>query len=556
MSSGLSIPALVQAAAERHGGAEAIADLGPGGAGEPSRRRSFAELAGDVRRCAAAAIAAGVQPGDRAGIWAPNCLEWVVASLGLLSAGATLVPLNTRLRGEEAADILERTGATLLVVADGFLGADYTGMLRGARERGAGGPVVPHLPRLRTVVDVGPVTAPRTGGTGGTGGTGAGVLAWPDFLALGSSVAGGTVDERIRAVDPAAVSDLMFTSGTTGRPKGVPATHQQSLRAFATWSEIAGLEAGDRYLIVNPFFHTFGYKAGILACLLRGATILPQPVFDTAALARRIAEERATVLPGPPTIYSSLLDDPALAGYDLGSLRIAVTGAAMVPVVLVERMFAELTLETVLTAYGLTEATGVVTMCRRGDDPAIIAGTCGRAIPDTELAIMDKDGRILPAGETGEVVCRGYNVMSGYLDDPAATAETIDAAGWLHTGDVGALDGQGNLTITDRLKDMYTVGGFNAYPAEIEQVLARHPSVGEVAVIGVPDARLGEVGAAYVVVPAGRSLDGDELIGWARERLANYKVPRSVTVVDALPRNASGKVVKGDLRAAGAGGRT
>jgi acyl-CoA synthetase (AMP-forming)/AMP-acid ligase II len=537
---GLSIPALVQVAAERYGDAEAIADLGPDGGSDPGRRRTFAELAAEVRQCAAAGIAAGVSPGDRVGIWAPNCLEWVVAALGLLSAGATVVPLNTRLRGEEAADILDRTEATLLVVADGFLGASYTGMLRAARPDGAGA-LVPGLPSLRTLVDVGPVTA-------ASGAVGQDVLRWSDFVTLGGTVSAAAVDERINAVKPDDVCDLMFTSGTTGRPKGVPATHAQSLRAFATWSEVAGLVAGDRYLIVNPFFHTFGYKAGVLACLMRGATILPQPVFDTAAVARRIAEERATVLPGPPTIYSSLLDDPSLSGYDLSSLRIAVTGAAMVPVVLIERMFAELTLETVLTAYGLTEATGVVTMCRRGDDPTTIATTCGRAIPDTELAIMDKDGQILPPGETGEVVCRGYNVMSGYLDDPAATAETIDADGWLHTGDVGHLDERGNLTITDRLKDMYTVGGFNAYPAEIEQVLARHPAVGEVAVIGVPDARMGEVGAAYIVVPQGRSLDSDELIAWARERMANYKVPRTVTVVEALPRNASGKVVKGDLR--------
>jgi acyl-CoA synthetase (AMP-forming)/AMP-acid ligase II len=536
----MSIPRLVQAAAERYGEAEAIADLGPDGASDPTRRRSFVGLAAEVRECAAAAIAAGVNPGDRVGVWAPNCLEWVVATLGLLSAGAVVVPLNTRLRGEEAADILDRTAATLLVVADGFLGADYSGMLRAARPTGDGA-LVPGLPSLRTLVDVGPVTA-------AAGGVGQDVLRWSDFLALGSQTSGSDVDEHIRAVQPGDVCDLMFTSGTTGRPKGVPALHGQSLRAFETWSGIAGLEAGDRYLIVNPFFHTFGYKAGILACLMRGATILPQPVFDTAAVARRIAEERATVLPGPPTIYSSLLDDPSLSGYDLSSLRIAVTGAAMVPVVLIERMFAELTLETVLTAYGLTEATGVVTMCRRGDDPTTIATTCGRAIPDTELAIMDKDGKVLPPGETGEVVCRGYNVMSGYLDDPEATAESIDADGWLHTGDVGLMDDRGNLTITDRLKDMYTVGGFNAYPAEIEQVLARHPAVGEVAVIGVPDARMGEVGAAYVVVPQGRSLDSDELIAWARERLANYKVPRTVTVVEALPRNASGKVVKGDLR--------
>ena len=399
MSSGssfaeMSIPALVQAAAERHAGAEAIADLGPDGAGDPTRRRSFDGLAADVRQCAAAAIAAGVTPGDRVGIWAPNCLEWVVATLGLLSAGATVVPLNTRLRGEEAADILDRTAATLLVVADGFLGADYSGMLRAARPTGRGA-LVPGLPqsahagRRRRRHRRTPAGQPQTCCGGRTSSPSA-----PTCRPRPSTSSSA-------AVEPDGVCDLMFTSGTTGRPKGVPALHGQSLRAFETWSGIAGLEAGDRYLIVNPFFHTFGYKAGILACLMRGATILPQPVFDTAAVARRIAEERATVLPGPPTIYSSLLDDPALSGYDLSSLRIAVTGAAMVPVVLIERMFAELTLETVLTAYGLTEATGVVTMCRRGDDPTTIATTCGRAIPDTELAIMDTEGRICHPARPG-----------------------------------------------------------------------------------------------------------------------------------------------------------
>src|SRR4051794_27952350 len=236
---GMSIPALVQAAAQQHRDAEAIADLGPDGASDPTRRRTFTELAADVRQCAASSIAAGVTPGDRVGVWAPNCLEWVVAALGLLSAGATVVPLNTRLRGEEAADILDRTAATLLVVADGFLGADYSGMLRAARPTGSGA-LVPGLPSLRTLVDVGPVTA----APGATGPTSTGVLRWSDFLALGGSVSAATVDEHIRAVAPDDVCDLMFTSGTTGRPKGVPATHEQSLRAFATWSEVAGLEAG------------------------------------------------------------------------------------------------------------------------------------------------------------------------------------------------------------------------------------------------------------------------------------------------------------------------
>ncbi|MBZ9641270.1 AMP-binding protein, partial [Streptomyces sp. PSKA30] len=220
-----------------------------------------------------------------------------------------------------------------------------------------------------------------------------------------------------------------------------------------------------------------------------------------------------------------------------------VTGAAVVPLRLVERLRGELGVETVLTAYGLSEASGIVTMCRRGDDPTVIASTSGRAIPGTEVRVD------APLGTPGEVLVRGFNVMRGYFEDPAATAEVLTPDGWLRTGDVGVLDEAGNLRITDRIKDMFIVGGFNAYPAEIEQVLGLHPDVSDVAVIGVPDARLGEVGKAYVVRRAGAVLTGDDLIAWARREMANYKVPRAVEFVGELPRNASGKVVKGELRA-------
>jgi acyl-CoA synthetase (AMP-forming)/AMP-acid ligase II len=261
-----------------------------------------------------------------------------------------------------------------------------------------------------------------------------------------------------------------------------------------------------------------------------------------------VERERISVLPGPPTLYQSLLDSPDRTGRDLSSLRLIVTGAAVVPIVLVERLRDELAVETVLTAYGLTEATGTATMCRRGDDPETIATTSGRAIPDTEVRVVDAVGRPVPVGKPGEVVIRGYNVMAGYFEDPVATAETIDADGWLHTGDIGVLDAAGNLRITDRLKDMYVVGGFNAYPAEVEQILATHPGIAESAVIGVPDERLGEVGTAFVVARPGVVLDPAEVVAWSRERMANYKAPRSVNVVDVLPRNASGKVLKFQLR--------
>ena len=347
---------------------------------------------------------------------------------------------------------------------------------------------------------------------------------------------------RAALIDGAAPSDIIFTSGTTGRPKGAVITHAQTLRAYEVWADLAGLRRGDRYLIVNPFFHTFGYKAGVIACLMRGATMIPQPVFDVDTVLANIASERVSVLPGPPTLHQSLLDHAARDAHDLSALRLVVTGAAVVPLRLVERLRGELGVETVLTAYGLSEASGIVTMCRRGDEPTVIASTSGRAIPGTEVRVE------APLGTPGELLVRGFNIMQGYYEDPTATAEVLTEDGWLRTGDVGVLDADGNLRITDRIKDMFIVGGFNAYPAEIEQLLGLHPDVADVAVIGIPDARLGEVGKAYVVRQAGSVLTGDDLIAWARREMANYKVPRAVEFLGELPRNASGKVVKGELR--------
>jgi HIP---CoA ligase len=370
---------------------------------------------------------------------------------------------------------------------------------------------------------------------------------WDEFMARGAeSVATDAVPSRAAAVTPDDVSDILFTSGTTGRSKGVLCAHRQSLSGSASWAANGKITSDDRYLCINPFFHNFGYKAGILACLQTGATLIPHLTFDPLRTLQAIEQHRITVLPGPPTIYQTLLDHPARGDYDLSSLRFAVTGAATVPVVLVERMQSELDIDIVLTAYGLTEANGMGTMCRADDDAVTVATTCGRPFADFELRIAnsgDKSG-----DDSGEVLLRGPNVMLGYLDDPAATTAAIDADGWLHTGDIGVVDQAGNLRITDRLKDMYICGGFNVYPAEIEQVLARMTGVADVAVIGVPDQRLGEVGRAFVVPRPGADLDEATVISYTREHLANFKAPRSVRFVDSLPRNAGGKVLKPQLR--------
>ncbi|MFJ9245186.1 FadD3 family acyl-CoA ligase [Streptomyces sp. NPDC101776] len=517
-----SIPGLVRSAAERYADAEAVV--------EGRTRISYAELGARVERAAAACVASGVEVGDRVGIWAPNSTDWIVAALGAVSAGAVLVPLNTRFKGSEAAYVLRSSGARLLFVTGTFLGTSYVASLRRAAGEGPGDGPLPGLPALEQVVVLAD-DAPADFRT------------WKDFLAGGEGVGAAEVRAREGELDGSSVSDIIFTSGTTGRPKGAVITHAQTLRGYEIWSDLAGLRQGDRYLIVNPFFHTFGYKAGVIASLMRGATMIPQPVFNVDTVLANIAAERVSVLPGPPTLHQSLLDHPARAAHDLSALRLVVTGAAVVPLRLVERLRGELGVGTVLTAYGLSEASGIVTMCRRGDDPSVIASTSGRAIPGTEVRVE------APSGTPGEVLVRGFNVMRGYYEDPAATAEVLGEDGWLRTGDVGVLDGEGNLRITDRIKDMFIVGGFNAYPAEIEQLLGIHPDVADVAVIGVPDSRLGEVGKAYVVRRPGVTLTGDDLIAWARREMANYKVPRLVEFVGELPRNASGKVVKGELRA-------
>jgi acyl-CoA synthetase (AMP-forming)/AMP-acid ligase II len=508
----LTIPAAVARAARDFGAAEAVAE--PGGV-----RLSYRELDERVTAVAGALIDAGVGPGDRVAIWAPNGLEWLLTALGTLGAGAALVPVSTRFTGPEALDVIGRSGARALFVAGDFLGVDRLGALRAAAAEDGDG-----LERLGLVVRL-----PDD---------------WDAFVQAGprSEARKGALlaEARRRAmtVQPGDISDIMFTSGTTGRSKGAMTSHERSLGVARAWAECARLGPGDRYLVVNPFFHTFGFKAGILACLVSGAALVPQAVFDAGEAMRLAEAERVTVLPGAPTIYQMILDHPERADRDLSSLRLAVTGAADVPVALIERMRRELSFSTVLTAYGLTEAV-VATMCRPGDPPEVVSATSGRAAAGFEVKI----------GRSDEILLRGPNLMLGYLDDPEATAAAIDGDGWLHTGDAGRLDEAGYLTITGRLKDMYICGGFNVYPAEVEQVLARLDGVADSAVVGVPDLRLGEVGRAFVVTRPGHALAEADVLAFCRERLANYKVPRQVEFRDAVPRNPSGKVLKRQLMA-------
>ena len=507
-------PRALHDAARAYGDAPAVHD------GEV--QLSWTQLLDQVQQVAGALIARGVQRGDRISIWAPNTYHWVVAALASHYTGAALVPLNTRYVADEAVDVLERVRAKALFVSGPFLGRDRLAELRTA---------APDL-NIETII-VMPAEAdaalPEATGT---------VVRWPDLARIAEQTPAAEVLARGESVDSEDISDILFTSGTTGRSKGTLVAHRQALSVVRAWVACSTLNSEDRYLVIPPFFHNFGYKAAMLACLVTGATIVPQASFDVPQAMRMVHELQITVLTGPPTIYQTILDHPARAEFDLSSLRVAVTGAATVPVVLIERMRGELEFDVVVTAYGLSESAGFGTMCLPDDDAQTVANTSGGPIADFEVRI----------GEHGEVLLRGPNVMLGYLDDPENTARTIDSDGWLHTGDVGVLDERGYLKITDRLKDLYISGGFNVYPAEVEQTLARLDGVADSAVIGAPDERMGEVGKAFIVRRPGSTLTAEDVVAHAKRTLANFKVPRYVEFRDELPYSAAGKVLKRQLR--------
>ncbi|MDP9823171.1 acyl-CoA synthetase (AMP-forming)/AMP-acid ligase II [Nocardioides massiliensis] len=497
-----TIPALVRAAAATFGDKPAYVADGV--------TTSFRELHERTRAVAQRYVAAGLEPGDRVLVWAPNSVAWVEAALAAMYVGAAMVPANTRYTAHEVADLVERTRARLVVVADGFLGKNQIADLTAAG-----------IPRESQVVDVARLHELPAG-----------------------EVTLEQVEARADAVSPDDVADILFTSGTTGRSKGALSAHHQTVGVGRVWGELGGVNADDRYLVISPFFHSFGYKVGIITGLTTGATLYPVPTFDVTAVMRLIETERITMIPGAPTIHQSLLNAPDRGDYDLSSLRLVVTGASVVPVVLIERMRSDLGIDHVVTAFGMTECV-VATMARAEDPAELVATTCGRAVPGMEVRVD------APEGEAGELLMRGPWVMLGYLDDPEATAAAIDEDGWLHTGDVATMDAQGNIRITDRLKDMYINGGFNVYPAEVEQTLMRLEGVADVAVVGVPDERMGEVGKAFVVRTAddaGAALTAEGVVAYARERLANFKVPREVAFLDVLPRNLGGKVLKTELR--------
>ncbi len=510
-----TLPALIAQTAEVYGDLVAIED------GDTTV--TYVEFDAMRRRVARALMAQGIAKGDRVMIWAPNGWKWLAAAMGIVSAGGVMVPVSTRFRSNEVADLVSRSGARMIFSTGDFLGQYYPDQLTDEARK-----------TLERVVVFDGARGPDT--------------EWDAFLAEGERVTEAEQAAREAEIGPDDLCDILFTSGTTGHPKGVCYAHRQFLLVVNAWANQVGLRHRDRVLVISPFFHAFGYRAGGIVSLMRGAVLLPHQTFDADAVLKRVEREKITVIPGPPALFQSMLQHPEFAKFDTSSLRLGVTGGSVVPSELIRRMRADLGFQGVVNGYGLTECGGFGTMCDSQDPDDVIANTSGKPAPGVEVRIMAEDGALLEQGQPGEVVIRGYLVMQGYFNDPEATARTIDKDGWLHTGDIGHFDENGNLRIEDRIKDMFICGGFNCYPAEIERYMSQHPAIGQIAVIGVPDERLGEVGKAFVVLRPGKTATEAELIAWARENIANFKVPRSIEFRDVLPTSPQGKVMKDRLR--------
>jgi acyl-CoA synthetase (AMP-forming)/AMP-acid ligase II len=502
---------------------------------EGDRETSFHDLHEQARCMARALIAAGIEPGDFVVCWAPNVTRWVVAAHAAWMAGAVLMPLSTRLKAREVGPLLEATGAKLLITVGECAGTRLIEIIKAAYGEGDGRPF-DRLPAVRCILRL---DQDRSAAPGEVG--------FVDFLASSEAVSDADLDAVIAGINGEMLAEVMFTSGSTGAPKGVQLNHDQLMRAYRDWADVAALRAGDVYLVIPPFSHGFGLNAGILASAERGMTMVLMDIFDPARALDLILRHGITVASGPPNLYLSLLDQRARTGAEVTTLRVCFIGAASVPMELLRRVRAELGVSRAINAYGLIE--GCVVSMTRADDPEdVISTTTGRPMDGVEIRIVDDENQPVSQGQTGEIVMRGYNVMQGYWREPALTDAAIDAGGWLHSGDIGLLESHGCIRIVDRKKDMFTCGGFNVYPAEVENLLLSSGLMSAVSVVGVGDRRMGEVGVAFVIPHPGSAVTTDQLTAWARENMANYKVPRTFVLGTELPLNANGKVAKDVLR--------
>ena len=494
------------------------------------KRITYRELDERVDHLARGLIELGVEKADKVGLWMPNIAEWVIAYFAIARIGAVVVPMNTRYKPHEVQYILDNSEATTLFMVDSFVGIDYRDMIADVRRQ---------LPRLKNVI----VAGEKAGD----------MRSFSEVESLGA----GLVDDdrlaqREAECDPQDNVFILYTSGTTGNPKGAMLSHHNIAENARQVTEVLHTTEEDVFLLAVPFFHCFGCVMGITGAITWGASMVPMTVFKAREALELVEKEHVSVLYGVPTMFVLELEEYRKGKedgtkYDVSSLRTGIMAGAPCPVEVMKGVMEELHCN-VSIAYGLTEASPVITMTRFDDSIEKRVETVGRALPGIEVKIADDDHNPLPAGEMGELACRGYNVMMGYYKMPDKTAEAIDSEGWLYSGDLATIDEEGYVRIVGRKKDMLITGGFNVYPAEIEEYLFTHPKVQNVSVVGAPDDVMGEVAVAYIIPREGVTIDPQEIVDYCAGEIANFKVPRYVEIVDEFPMTQSGKIQKFRLR--------
>ena len=524
----------LDATVARHGDREALVVPHQG------VRWTWRQLAERADAVAAGLLAMGLQPGDRVGIWAPNCAEWVLTQFATARAGLVLVNVNPAYRRSELEYALNKVGCSALVLAPALKTSDYLAIVNDLAPELAGSTPgqlqAAALPQLRWAVRLGETATP-------------GMLNFHAIAGLATEASRArlaALGPTLRATD---AINIQFTSGTTGHPKGATLTHRNILNNGFFVGEAIRLTEADRLCIPVPLYHCFGMVMGNLGCLTHGATMVyPAEAFDPLAVLQTVQDERCTALYGVPTMFIAELDHPRFAEFDLRHLRTGIMAGSPCPIEVMKRVQAQMHMTEVTIAYGMTETAPVSTQSAVDDPLDKRVSTVGRVQPHLEVKIADEQGRPVPVGTTGELCTRGYSVMQGYWGDPAKTAEAVDAEGWMHTGDLATMDAEGYVNIVGRLKDMVIRGGENVYPREIEEFLYRHPAVQDVQVVGVPDAKYGEELCAWIKLRDGASATPDEIRDFCRGQIAHYKIPRHIRFVDSFPMTITGKIQKYVMR--------
>ena len=514
------------------------------------RRLTYAELSREIDHTARALLAAGFAKGERIGVWSTDNVEWLVLQMATARIGAILVNINPAYRPRELAYALQRSRVQGLFMIPTFSHSNYVEMLcellpelKAGRKEALGNPDLPELRKVVIYDPTGPLTtrAPR-----------AGFIAWPEFLSAGEAVSAADLDAATAGLDTDDAINIQYTSGTTGFPKAVLLTHHNILNNAYFTAQAMRFDENDRLCVPVPFYHCFGMVLSNLLCLAVGASIVvPAEHFDPLAVLQTIQDERCTALHGVPTMFIAQLEHPRFAEFDLSSLRTGIMAGAPCPEELMRRIIDEMHCSEILIGYGQTEASPITHLTVRDDTLERRTQTVGRNLPHQEVKIADpKSSMTLPLGEIGEICFRGYHVMKSYFGDAKATAETIDEARWLRSGDLGCMDADGYVKITGRLKEMIIRGGENIYPVEIEAYLFTHPKIAQAAVFGVPDPRMGEEIAVWVQLHAGERMSEEELHDFCRAGLAHFKVPKIVRFVDDFPMTVTGKLQKFKMREA------